>query len=112
MKNLKKAKATAAVKTVAKTGTAKVAVSRNVTNEVVNRNRSYRAQLTDLKSGLKDCLNVSSRTYVSRFGEPSIWVDWNSMLLRLAMICQTSLMNCASLRFTRYAPTLLSWFIN
>ena len=72
---LVKAKATAAVKTVAKRGTAKVAVSRNVTNELVNRNRSYRNQLADLKSGLKDCLNISSRVYTSRFGEASIWVE-------------------------------------
>ena len=75
MRNLKSAKATVASKPVAKKVTAKKAVTRSITNDFLNRNRSYKTQLADLKSGLKNCLRISSRTYVSRFGEASIWIE-------------------------------------
>ncbi|HEY0667641.1 MAG TPA: hypothetical protein VGD22_05665 [Sphingobacteriaceae bacterium] len=75
MGKVKIAKATVASKTVAKRVVAKKAATRAITNEFVNRNRNYKNQLADLKSGLKNCLRISSRTYVSRFGEASIWIE-------------------------------------
>jgi hypothetical protein len=79
MANLKKADATAASKKVAKKPTVKKAVAKRVVARsadlVVNRNRSYKSKLVELKSGLKDCLSLKSSNYISRFGEESLWLE-------------------------------------